>query len=82
MRIVENAQDLRAYMEEAVRVSEDSPVLIDKFLDGAIELDVDCICDGEQVYIGGILQHIEEAGIHSGDSASSLPTITIGMQCF
>ncbi|STP12707.1 carbamoyl-phosphate synthase large chain [Helicobacter mustelae] len=77
MRIVENAQDLRAYMEEAVRVSEDSPVLIDKFLDGAIELDVDCICDGEQVYIGGILQHIEEAGIHSGDSASSLPTITI-----
>ncbi|MCE3036927.1 carbamoyl-phosphate synthase large subunit [Helicobacter sp. faydin-H20] len=77
MRIVENDEELKAYMEEAVKVSENSPVLIDKFLDGAIELDVDCICDGNDVYIGGIMQHIEEAGIHSGDSASSLPTITI-----
>lgn len=77
MRIVHNSEDLRIYMEEAVQVSEDSPVLIDRFLDRAIELDVDVICDGKDVYIGGIMQHIEEAGIHSGDSASSLPTINI-----
>lgn len=77
MRIVENDEELKVYMDEAVRVSENSPVLIDKFLEGAIELDVDCICDGNDVYIGGVMQHIEEAGIHSGDSASSLPTITI-----
>ncbi|PAF46898.1 carbamoyl phosphate synthase large subunit [Helicobacter sp. 12S02634-8] len=77
MRIVYNNEDLRLYMEEAVKVSEDSPVLIDKFLDQAIELDVDAICDGKDVYIGGIMQHIEEAGIHSGDSASSLPTISV-----
>lgn len=80
MRIVENDEELKAYMEEAVKVSENSPVLIDKFLDGAVELDVDCICDGQEVYIGGIMQHIEEAGIHSGDSASSLPTITISQE--
>ncbi|WP_104697789.1 MULTISPECIES: carbamoyl-phosphate synthase large subunit [unclassified Helicobacter] len=77
MRIVENDDELKIYMEEAVRVSENTPILIDKFLDGAIEIDVDCICDGNDVYIGGIMQHIEEAGIHSGDSASSLPTISI-----
>ncbi|RDU54221.1 carbamoyl-phosphate synthase large subunit [Helicobacter sp. MIT 00-7814] len=73
MRIVDNEEELRVYMEEAVKVSEDSPVLLDKFLDSALELDVDCISDGERVYIGGIMQHIEEAGIHSGDSASCLP---------
>ncbi|PAF52139.1 carbamoyl-phosphate synthase large subunit [Helicobacter sp. 13S00477-4] len=77
MRIIYNNEDLRVYMEEAVKVSEDTPVLIDKFLDRAIELDVDAICDGRDIYIGGIMQHIEEAGIHSGDSASSLPTINI-----
>lgn len=77
MRIMYNSEDLRVYMEEAVKVSEDSPVLIDKFLDHAVELDVDVICDGKDVYIGGIMQHIEEAGIHSGDSASSLPTINV-----
>lgn len=77
MRIVYSNEELRLYMEEAVKVSEDSPVLIDKFLDKAIELDVDAICDGKDVYIGGIMQHIEEAGIHSGDSASSLPTVSI-----
>lgn len=77
MRIVENDEELKLYMEEAVRVSENTPILIDKFLDGAIELDVDAICDGKEVYIGGIMQHIEEAGVHSGDSASSLPTISI-----
>ncbi|RAX57612.1 carbamoyl phosphate synthase large subunit [Helicobacter monodelphidis] len=73
MRIVYNSDELLQYMSEAVSVSEDSPVLIDKFLENAIELDVDCICDGQNVYIGGIMQHIEEAGIHSGDSACSLP---------
>ncbi|PAF52994.1 carbamoyl phosphate synthase large subunit [Helicobacter sp. 13S00482-2] len=77
MRIVYSNEELRLYMEEAVKVSEDSPVLIDKFLDRAIELDVDAICDGKDLYIGGIMEHIEEAGIHSGDSASSLPAINI-----
>ncbi len=64
-------------MDEAVSVSNDAPVLIDKFLDRAIELDVDCISDGKEVYIGGIMQHIEEAGVHSGDSACSLPPVSI-----
>lgn len=77
MRIVYNDEELKAYMEEAVKVSESSPVLVDKFLDRAIELDVDAISDGVDVYIGGIMQHIEEAGIHSGDSASSLPPSTL-----
>ncbi|ANV97425.1 carbamoyl phosphate synthase large subunit [Helicobacter enhydrae] len=77
MRIVYNDEELKSYMEEAVRVSESSPVLVDKFLDRAIELDVDAISDGVDVYIGGIMQHIEEAGIHSGDSASSLPPSTL-----
>ena len=77
MKIVYNTEELTQYMDEAVAVSNDAPVLIDKFLDRAIELDVDCICDGENVYIGGIMQHIEEAGIHSGDSACSLPPISI-----
>ncbi len=77
MRIVYNITQLQEYMSEAVSVSEDSPVLIDKFLQNAIELDVDIICDGREVYIAGIMQHIEEAGIHSGDSACALPTINI-----
>ena len=77
MRIVYNENELREYMDEAVSVSNESPVLIDKFLDRAIELDVDAICDGEEVYIGAIMQHIEEAGIHSGDSACSLPSVSI-----
>jgi len=64
-------------MDEAVSVSNDAPVLIDKFLDNAIELDVDAICDGTDVYIGSVMQHIEEAGIHSGDSACSLPPVSI-----
>jgi carbamoyl-phosphate synthase large subunit len=78
MRTVYNEDELRAYMDEAVSVSNESPVLIDKFLDHAIELDVDAISDGKEVYIGSIMQHIEEAGIHSGDSACSLPTVSIG----
>jgi len=77
MRIVYNEQELRQYMDEAVSVSNDSPVLIDKFLDRAIELDVDAICDTKEVYIGSVMQHIEEAGIHSGDSACALPPISL-----
>ncbi|MFA7570311.1 MAG: carbamoyl-phosphate synthase large subunit [Sulfurimonadaceae bacterium] len=77
MKIVYSTEELKQYMDEAVSVSNDAPVLIDKFLDRAIELDVDCICDGKEVYIGGIMQHIEEAGIHSGDSACSLPPVSI-----
>ena len=77
MRTVYSDDELRAYMSEAVSVSHNSPVLLDKFLDNAIELDVDAICDGKDVYIGGIMQHIEEAGIHSGDSACSIPTVSI-----
>ncbi len=78
MRTVYNEEELKEYMDEAVSVSNESPVLIDKFLDHAIELDVDAISDGKDVYIGSIMQHIEEAGIHSGDSACSLPTVSIG----
>jgi carbamoyl-phosphate synthase large subunit len=77
MKIVYSTAELQQYMAEAVSVSNDAPVLIDKFLDRAIELDVDCITDGADVYIGGIMQHIEEAGIHSGDSACSLPPISL-----
>jgi carbamoyl-phosphate synthase large subunit len=77
MRIVYNEAELKQYMNEAVSVSHNSPVLLDQFLDRAIELDVDAICDGTDVYIGGIMQHIEEAGIHSGDSACSLPTVSL-----
>ncbi len=77
MRIVYNESELRTYMNEAVSVSHNSPVLIDQFLDRAIEVDVDAICDGKEVYVGGIMQHIEEAGIHSGDSACSLPSISL-----
>ncbi len=77
MRIVYNDNELSQYMDEAVSVSNDSPVLIDKFLDHAIEVDVDAISDQEDVYVGAIMQHIEEAGIHSGDSACALPPISL-----
>lgn len=77
MRIVYDDDELKQYMDEVIAVSDNSPILIDKFLEQAIEIDVDCISDGYSVYIGGIMEHIEEAGIHSGDSASSLPTINI-----
>ncbi len=73
MEIVANEAELREYFDTAVKVSHESPVLLDRFLDDAIEVDVDAICDGEQVVIGGIMQHIEQAGVHSGDSACSLP---------
>ncbi|MCA0244389.1 MAG: carbamoyl-phosphate synthase large subunit [Proteobacteria bacterium] len=77
MEIVHGDKDLERYMREAVRVSEKSPVLLDRFLDDAVEVDVDCISDGEQVIIGGIMEHVEAAGIHSGDSACSLPPYTL-----
>ena len=73
MEIVHGDKDLERYMREAVRVSEKSPVLLDRFLDDAVEVDVDCISDGEDVMIGAIMEHIEQAGVHSGDSACSLP---------
>jgi carbamoyl-phosphate synthase large subunit len=73
MQIVHDDEDLVRYMSEAVQVSNASPVLLDRFLNNAIEVDVDALCDGRDVVIGGIMEHIEEAGIHSGDSACSLP---------
>lgn len=77
MEIVYNTEELKRYMKEAVQVSNDSPVLLDHFLDRAIEIDVDAICDGNEVVIGAIMQHIEQAGIHSGDSACSLPPYSL-----
>ena len=74
MEIVHDATELERYMKEAVRVSRNHPVLIDSYLQNAIELDVDAVCDGEEVLIGGIMEHIEQAGIHSGDSACVIPT--------
>ncbi len=77
MEIVSDEIDLRRYFNEAVSVSNESPVLLDHFLDDAIELDVDAICDGEQVVIGGVMEHIEQCGIHSGDSGCSLPPYSL-----
>lgn len=77
MEIVYDTVSLKRYMKEAVSVSWDSPVLIDKYLGGATEIDVDAICDGEDVHIAAIMQHIEEAGVHSGDSACSLPPYSL-----
>ncbi|MBD3585004.1 carbamoyl-phosphate synthase large subunit [Salinimonas sp. HHU 13199] len=73
MEIVYDMKDLKRYLNEAVKVSNDSPVLLDRFLDDAIEVDIDAMCDGTDVVIGGIMEHIEQAGVHSGDSACSLP---------
>jgi carbamoyl-phosphate synthase large subunit len=77
MEIVHEQADLERYMREAVKVSNDSPVLLDRFLNDATEVDVDALSDGEQVIIGGIMEHIEQAGVHSGDSACSLPPYTL-----
>ena len=77
MEIVEDTQHLRRYVNEAVKVSGKSPLLIDQYLRDAIEVDVDVICDGDDVYVAGIMEHIEEAGVHSGDSACSLPPYTL-----
>ncbi|MFW5655373.1 MAG: carbamoyl-phosphate synthase large subunit, partial [Roseicyclus sp.] len=77
MEIVRDAAQLDRYIRDAVIVSGDSPVLLDSYLDGAVEVDVDALCDGEAVHVAGIMQHIEEAGVHSGDSACSLPPHTL-----
>lgn len=77
MQVVHSATELQTYMREAVQVSNDSPVLLDYFLSHAIEVDVDCVCDGQQVVIGGIMQHVEQAGVHSGDSACSIPPYSL-----
>ncbi len=78
MEIVHDADGLKTYFREAVQVSNESPVLLDRFLNDAVEVDVDAICDGTDVLIGGIMQHIEQAGVHSGDSACSLPPYDLG----
>ena len=80
MEIVHEQSQLERYMREAVKVSNDSPVLLDRFLNDAVEIDVDAICDGEEVLIGGIMQHIEQAGVHSGDSACSLPPYSLSVK--
>jgi len=77
MEIVTNSDDLEKYMKEAVDISDDTPILLDKFLNDAIEVDIDLLCDGREVFIAGIMEHIEEAGIHSGDSGCSLPPYTL-----
>ena len=77
MEVVHNEEDLAAYMDAAIDVSNNSPVLLDRFLDLATEVDVDCIADGERVFIGGIMEHIEQAGVHSGDSGFSLPPFSL-----
>lgn len=80
MEIVYDLKDLRRYLNEAVKVSNDSPVLLDRFLDDAIEVDVDAVSDGNTVVIGGIMEHIEQAGVHSGDSACSLPPYSLSVE--
>ena len=77
MEIVHEQRDLERYMREAVKVSNDSPVLLDHFLNDAIEVDVDCLSDGARTFIGGVMEHIEQAGVHSGDSACSLPPYSL-----
>jgi carbamoyl-phosphate synthase large subunit len=80
MEIVHEPRDLERYMREAVKVSNDSPVLLDRFLNDAIEVDVDALSDGEEVIIGGVMEHIEQAGVHSGDSACSLPPYSLSLE--
>lgn len=78
MEIVYDETSLRDYIERATEITSDHPVLVDRFLDNAIEIDVDALCDGKDVYLGGVMEHIEEAGIHSGDSSCALPPMTLG----
>ena len=78
MEIVYDDETLEGYITRATQLSPEHPVLVDRFLEDAIEIDVDALCDGAEVYIGGIMEHIEEAGIHSGDSACALPPVTLG----
>ncbi|SVD61750.1 uncharacterized protein METZ01_LOCUS414604, partial [marine metagenome] len=77
MEIVYNDEELNKYMDKAVKVSNKSPVLLDNFLDKAIEVDVDAVSDGQEVFIGGVMEHIEQAGVHSGDSSCSIPPVTL-----
>src|SRR4029078_9152036 len=77
MEIVHEQSDLERYMREAIKVSNDSPVLLDRFLNDATEVDVDAGSDGTEVIIGGVMEHIEQAGVHSGDSACSLPPFSL-----
>ena len=77
MEIVHGKEQLKNFVEEAFKAAEDNPILIDKFIDHAMEVDVDALSDGKNVHVAGIMQHIEEAGIHSGDSACSLPPVSI-----
>lgn len=79
MEVIYHEHDLRHYMEHAVIVSNDSPVLLDKFLNDAIEVDIDAVCDGHDVLIGGVMEHIEQAGVHSGDSACTLPPFSLSV---
>ena len=78
MEILYNKDSLESYINRSISFSSGHPILVDKFLEGAVEIDVDALCDGSEVYIGGIMEHIEEAGIHSGDSACVLPSVTLG----
>ncbi|WP_341350840.1 hypothetical protein [Nocardioides convexus] len=78
MQIVYSDQALEAYIEAATEISPDRPVLVDRFIDDAVEIDVDALYDGEELFLGGVMEHIEEAGIHSGDSSCALPPITLG----
>ncbi len=78
MEIVYDEASLQDYIERATEITSDHPVLVDRFLDNAIEIDVDALCDGDEVYLGGVMEHIEEAGIHSGDSSCALPPMTLG----
>ena len=78
MEIVYDEETLKGYITRATELSPEHPVLVDRFLEDAVEIDVDALCDGAEVYIGGIMEHIEEAGIHSGDSACALPPVTLG----
>jgi carbamoyl-phosphate synthase large subunit len=78
MEIVYDDETLAGYIARATTISPDRPVLVDRFLDDAVEIDVDALCDGTEVFIGGVMEHIEEAGVHSGDSSCTLPPITLG----
>ncbi len=78
MEIVYDEESLAGYIARATEITPEQPVLVDRFLDDAIEIDVDALCDGDEVFLGGVMEHIEEAGIHSGDSACALPPITLG----
>ena len=80
MEIVYSSEELTSYMGRNIPVSKDAPLLLDRFLDNATEVDVDAISDGKQVYIGGIMEHIEQAGVHSGDSSCSLPPYSLSSE--